>query len=65
MKYRDLFTLPHGEARELKRQCLIWSENYEHASIDAERYTVNGSLCNTFTFSSVYYSAGQIFISMV
>ncbi len=38
MKYRDLFTPPHGEAREPKRQCLIWSENHEHAvaSIDDE-----------------------------
>ena len=38
MKYRDLFTPPHEEARELKRQCLIWSANHEHAiaSIDDE-----------------------------
>ena len=36
MKYRSLFTPLHGEARELKRQCLIWSANHEHAvtSID-------------------------------
>ncbi len=32
MKYRDLLsTPPHGEAREPKQQCLIWSENHEHA----------------------------------
>lgn len=44
MRYRDLFTRPSGEAQEnlhplnLKRQCLIWSENHEHAvaSIDDE-----------------------------
>ena len=38
MKYKDLFTPPHREAREPKRQCLIWSENHEHAvaSIDDE-----------------------------
>jgi len=38
MKYRDLFTPSHGEAREPKQQCLIWSENHEHAvaSIDDE-----------------------------
>jgi hypothetical protein len=38
MKYRDLFTPLHGKARELKQQCLIWSENHEHAvaSIDDE-----------------------------
>ena len=38
MKYRDLFTPPHGEGRELKQQCLIWSANHEHAvaSIDDE-----------------------------
>ena len=38
MKYRDLFTPPREEAREPKRQCLIWSENHEHAvaSIDDE-----------------------------
>ena len=36
MKYRDLFIPPHEEAREPKQQCLIWSENHEHAvaSID-------------------------------
>ena len=38
MKYRDLFTPPHGEAREPKQQCLIWSANHEHAvaSVDDE-----------------------------
>ena len=38
MKYRDLFTPPHGDAQEPKQQCLIWSENHEHAvaSIDDE-----------------------------
>ncbi len=44
MRYRDLFTLPNGEALENlhppepKQQCLIWSENHEHAvaSIDDE-----------------------------
>ena len=38
MKYRDLFTPLHEEARELKQQCLIWSVNHEHAvaSIDHE-----------------------------
>ena len=38
MKYEDLFTPPHGETREPKQQCLIWSENHEHAvaSIDDE-----------------------------
>ena len=38
MKYRDLFTPPHGAAREPKQQCLIWSANHEHAvaSIDDE-----------------------------
>ena len=36
MKYSDLFTPLQGEVRELKQQCLIWSENHEHAvaSID-------------------------------
>ena len=38
MKYRDLFASAHGETRELTQQCLIWSENHEHAvaSIDDE-----------------------------
>ena len=44
MKYRDLFALTSGEALENlhppepKQQCLIWSENHEHAvaSIDDE-----------------------------
>ena len=36
MKYSDLFTPAQGEVREPKQQCLIWSENHEHAvaSID-------------------------------
>lgn len=38
MKYKDLFTLPYGETQKPRQQCLIWSENYEHAvaSIDDE-----------------------------
>lgn len=38
MKYRDLRTPLHEEARELKQRCLIWSANHEHAvaSIDDE-----------------------------
>ena len=38
MKYRDLFTPPSGETRELKQKCLIWSANHEHAvaTIDEE-----------------------------
>ena len=38
MKYRDIFTPPDAEARELKQHCLIWSSNHEHAvaSIDDE-----------------------------
>ncbi|MCE2415767.1 hypothetical protein J4G07_17420 [Candidatus Poribacteria bacterium] len=44
MRYRDLFTLTSREALESlhpsepKQQCLIWSENHEHAvaSIDDE-----------------------------
>ena len=44
VRYRDLFTRPSGEAledrhpSEPKQQCLIWSENHEHAvaSIDDE-----------------------------
>ncbi len=31
MKYKDLFTPPDTEVRELKQKCLIWSENHEHA----------------------------------
>ena len=34
MKYRDLFTPSDAEAREPKRQCLIWSDNHEHAVAD-------------------------------
>ena len=32
MKYSDLFTSLHEEAREPKQYHLIWSENHEHAS---------------------------------
>ena len=38
MKYKDLFTPSDAEVKEPKQQCLIWSENHEHAvaSIDDE-----------------------------
>ena len=58
MRYRNLFTLPHGEAQELKQKCLIWSANHEHAvaSVDDEIHPQAKCVWLEFEDSDVIYA---------
>ena len=61
MKYSDLFTSPHGEAWQPKQQCLIWSENHEHAvaSIDDEIHPQAKFVWLEFEGLDVIYAYGR------
>lgn len=58
MKYRELSTPLHGEARDLKQKCLIWSANHEHAvaSIDDEIHPQAKCVWLEFEDSNVIYA---------
>lgn len=58
MKYRELSTQLHGEARVLKQKCLIWSANHEHAvaSVDDEIHPQAKCVWLEFESSDVIYA---------